>query len=200
MQVHRHGGVVGQAGQRVAQPAVAEDGGVESVREVAQVGQARMQLGEHGAELGAGSLRQVAVGREPELQLQRDRHEPLLGAVVEVALDLAACPVGRLDDARARRAHLGELRLDDLVLAQRLLGGAAGGDVEDRTIEPAPAVARLLCLTAFEDPALVAVAVQDAVLQRVRAPSVDRVEDRVLDLVTVVGVDRRSRRSAPRSR
>ena len=106
--------------------------------------------------------------RQPDLQLQRDGDEPLLCAVVEVALDLSPRAVGGLEDPRARRAHLGELRLDDLALAQRLLGGAPGGDVEDRAVEPAPAVAGLLRLAALEHPAHAAVAPHDAVLERVR--------------------------------
>ena len=49
--------------------------------------------------------RLVGVGRrarlgEPERDGERD--QPLLGAVVEVALEHAASLVGRLDDARAR--------------------------------------------------------------------------------------------------
>ena len=46
--------------------------------------------------------------REPERERERD--EPLLGAVVEVALDSPPLGVGRGDDPGARRAHLGELR------------------------------------------------------------------------------------------
>jgi hypothetical protein len=33
--------------------------------------------------------------------LEGGRHEPLLGAVMEVALDLAACSVGGVDDSGA---------------------------------------------------------------------------------------------------
>ena len=98
---------------------------------------------------------QLAVRREPHLQSQRDRDEPLLGTVVEIALDVAACAVGSVEDARARRADLGQLRLDDLALAQRLLRRAAGGHVEDRAVEPAAAVAGRLCVPTLEHPATV---------------------------------------------
>ena len=63
---------------------------------------------------------------------------------MEVALDLAAGSVGGVQDASARGADLGELRLDDLLLPQRLLGCAADGDVEDRSVEPSPAVTGFL--------------------------------------------------------
>ena len=39
-------------------------------------------------------------------QVQRERHQPLLRAVVEVALDAAPLGVGRSDDARARVLEL----------------------------------------------------------------------------------------------
>jgi hypothetical protein len=55
---------------------------------------------------------------------------------MEVSLDLAPAPVGRFEDPRPRRAHVRKLGLDDLVLAQRLLGHLAGGDVEDRPVQP----------------------------------------------------------------
>jgi len=43
-------------------------------------------------------------------QREHKRHEPLLRAVMQVALNPAALPVPRLDDALPRRAHLIELR------------------------------------------------------------------------------------------
>ena len=46
-------------------------------------------------------------GRLRRAQLQRERDEPLLGAVVQVALDAAPRLVGGGDDARARRLQLG---------------------------------------------------------------------------------------------
>ena len=68
---------------------------------------------------------------------ERERHEPLLGAVVEVALDLAPGGVGSLDDARARSVQLRGAGRLDLAPAQRVLGLAALGDVEDRAVHPA---------------------------------------------------------------
>jgi hypothetical protein len=108
---------------------------------------------------------------------------------VEVALDLAPCPVGGLEDASARRADFGQLRLDDRVLAPRLLGRPADGDVEDRSVEPAPPVAGLLGLTAFEDPAHAAVAAPNPVLQLEGPAGIDGVHHRPFDVLAVVGVD-----------
>ena len=61
-------------------------------------------------------------------QLQRERDEPLLGAVVQVALEPAALGVAGRDDALARRLHLGEpglrLRQQTLVLERDRRGRA----------------------------------------------------------------------------
>ena len=61
-------------------------------------------------------------------QLQRDRDEPLLRAVVQVALEPAALGVAGRDDALARRLQLGEpgvgLRLQALVLERDRRRGA----------------------------------------------------------------------------
>src|SRR5690348_3950512 len=88
-------------------------------------------------------LRTVRVGSEPVLrkpERQRQRDEPLLRAVVEVALELAPLLVAGGDDARARRLELfllalplGDLAHDhqELVLAARseprfVVAGLAG--------------------------------------------------------------------------
>ena len=64
------------------------------------------------------------LGQPParDLDVEHERDEPLLGAVVEVALDLAPGVVGGLDDAGARGAQLGGPGRLDLVAQQRLLG------------------------------------------------------------------------------
>jgi hypothetical protein len=85
---------------------------VDPAREVAQVLQRQRglvpglahQLG------GVGVAARAALLGHP--QRERQRHEPLLRAVVEVALDAAALGVGRLDDARAGVAQVGHLRGD----------------------------------------------------------------------------------------
>ena len=62
----------------------------------------------------------VVQRRARQPQVQRERDEPLLGAVVEVALEPAPLVVAGLDDARARGAQLlepgAQLGLQPLVL------------------------------------------------------------------------------------
>ena len=76
---------------------------------------------------GVPAVRAEPVARHPEGE--RERHEPLLRAVVEVALEPAALAPADLDEPRARRAHLlhlgAQLRLEALVL-ERQRGGRAG--------------------------------------------------------------------------
>ena len=128
-----------------------------------------------------------ARARHPHLERQRD--EPLLRAVVQVALDLAAGRVGGLDDARARRAHLLGAGLLDLALAQRLLGRAALGDVEDRAVAPQPPAGARDEVAAVEHPADLAVGADDPVLERERPPSSDARSTAVAHLLAVVGVE-----------
>ena len=72
-----------------------------------------------------------SVGRElrlGEAERHRDRDEPLLRAVVQVALDPPPLRLGRLDEARARSLQLGEpraqLRLQARVLERQRGRGA----------------------------------------------------------------------------
>jgi len=74
---------------------------MQTVGELAQLGEARTQFGEDFVDFCPGLLRQLVVGRAPHLELECGRHEPLLGAVTEVALDLPASSVGGVDDASA---------------------------------------------------------------------------------------------------
>ena len=54
----------------------------------------------------AGGRRVLLELRADHAQVERDRHEPLLRAVVQVALEPPALGVAGLDDARARRGQL----------------------------------------------------------------------------------------------
>ena len=73
------------------------------------------------------SISAAASGRPPlparEAQVQRERDEPRLGAVVEVALEAAALGVAGLDESDARRAQLhqacAQLGVQALVLQQQ---------------------------------------------------------------------------------
>ena len=116
---------------------------------------------------------------------------------MEVALDLAAGSVGGVQDASARGADLGELRLDDLSLPQRLLGCAADGDVEDRSIEPAATVTGILGLAALEHPTFVTVAPLDPVFQAEWPVGVHSLPDRPFDLLAIIGMDHARERPPP---
>ena len=103
---------------------------MDAARQLAQLLQGAGQLVARGVEHGArGAVRvrlQAALG-QPELQRERD--QALLGAVVQVALQAPALEHRDLDDPRARGLQLVEagaqLGLQALVL-QRQRGG--GGD------------------------------------------------------------------------
>jgi hypothetical protein len=85
------------------------------VRELAQLRRRALELRRGGFQGRVG--RQL---RAEELQRQGQRHEPLLGAVVQVALEPPPLGVARLDDAGTRCAQLVEprahLSLEALVL------------------------------------------------------------------------------------
>ena len=103
--IDRHGqwGDVRDGLDRRAQAVVGEHGGMQSARQLAQ-------LLQRAAELVAGAVEHRAqrrIGGHPARRHahgERGRHEPLLGAVVQVALQATALGVAGLDDAhRARR-------------------------------------------------------------------------------------------------
>ena len=110
-----------------AEAAVGQDRGVDAARELAQLGEREREL-----LLGAveqlvgpvGVLVQLALG---EPQRQRERDEPLLGAVVQVALQPPALLRAGLDDPGARGAQLldagAQLGLQALVLHREAGGG-----------------------------------------------------------------------------
>ena len=78
--------------------------------------------------------------RAGQLQVQGECQQPLLGAVVEVALDSSALPVAGLDDARARGAQLlepgAELGVEALVLHPQPRRGGDRGDQLLGVVEP----------------------------------------------------------------
>ena len=93
---------------------------MDAARELAQLLQRVRQLLARAREVG---VVRMPARRQP--QHQRERDEPLLRAVVQVALQPPALGVARGDDARARR---GELRAR-LGVGQRL--GGELGEVRD---------------------------------------------------------------------
>src|SRR4051794_12636145 len=100
-----HGRAVGERAQGRLEAAVGQDGGVDPARELAQLGEAYLQL--------VGGTReqvlQVRVGggaRPGTAEQQRQRDEARLRAVVEVALEAPALRVAGLDEAGARGTEL----------------------------------------------------------------------------------------------
>ena len=92
---------------RRLEPLLAEERRVDPAGELAQLGDRLLDLVLRAREhVRVGRV--AARGREPERDGERD--EPLLRAVVEVALDPPPLGVGRGDDPGPRRPHLGELR------------------------------------------------------------------------------------------
>ena len=105
-QADRHGRARRELLERDREPVAADDGGVDPARDLAQ-------LPERGRDL-APRLRQararLAVGAQlllEQAQLERERDQPLLRAVVQVALQPLALLLTRLD--RSARATLGAL-------------------------------------------------------------------------------------------
>ena len=113
-----------EGGDRGGEAFVGEDRRVDAARE-------RAELLERAADLGV-RLAEELVDRgvsssDPaagELEREPDPEQPLLGAVVEVALEPPPLGVSGLDDAGARGAHLGELGAE-LRLQPRVLEGQA---------------------------------------------------------------------------
>ena len=81
------------------EPALGQDRGVNTAREVAELVDRTGQLGGGAIELG-GELGEIGRHRCPRrAHLQRDRDEPLLGAVMQVAPETAPGLVGGNNDA-----------------------------------------------------------------------------------------------------
>jgi hypothetical protein len=102
VQIDRHSRVAGQHPQRGLESALGQHRGVNTLREVAKRVDRTVQLGrsliEFGGELGEIGRHRFLGHAHP----QRGCDEPLLGAVVEIALETASGLVSGNDDARAR--------------------------------------------------------------------------------------------------
>ena len=109
-QLDRHRRAPRERGEGGSEPFLGEDRRVDAARERPQLVEGVDHLGVRlGEELV--DRRRAAVG-EPaagELEREPDPEQPLLRAVVEVALEAAPLGVACLDDPRARGAHLREL-------------------------------------------------------------------------------------------
>ena len=106
-------------GKRGLEAAIGEDAGMDPASELAELLECGVELGARDRELARRRGVRLETRLEtPEAQRQRD--EPLLGAVVKVALDPSARRVRGLDDPRSRggqlltRIHVRERRGDEL--------------------------------------------------------------------------------------
>ena len=150
LHLHRHRRPLGERVDRRGEPAVGEDRGMDAARELAQLRQRARQ-----------PLRQLVDRRvlQPRLehpQVQRERDELLLRAVVQVALDPAPRGVAGRHDPRPREPQLLQPRLQiraQALVVQRQRGGRRGGlhqllarvqrgVVDDRREPPAVALHR----------------------------------------------------------
>ena len=111
-----------------SQAALGQHHRVDAARELAElgggVGRSSTRLVEQLARLGGV----VVDPRARHAQLERELDQPLLGAVMEVALEPSPCLVGGLDDPRPRRAQLrlGSLAVGDVAQVAGEAGGRAG--------------------------------------------------------------------------
>ena len=111
--VDRHRAAGGERGQGGVEPPVGQHRRRQAPREVAQ-------LGQRGAGLGAGLLEQGGgavdvAGGQPcagPAQLHGQRDQPLLRAVVQVALEPASLGLGRLDRRRPGAGDIGQPALE----------------------------------------------------------------------------------------
>jgi hypothetical protein len=108
--LYRHRRARGEVLERRRQPAVGEDRGMDAARQVAQLLQREVGLLPRAADQLHGGRVAVRGALLGHAQVQGERHEPLLSAVVEVALDAPALVVRRGDDPRARALQLRDLR------------------------------------------------------------------------------------------
>ena len=142
---------------------------MDAAGELAQLGRGLGELLADPVEDGSAAvLGSLTIFRRAIRTSSAERDEPLLRAVVQVALDPAAGRVGGLDDPHARGPQLLRAGALDLLPAQRLLGGAALGDVEQRAVHPQPPARAGHELAAVEHPAHLAVGAHDPVLDRER--------------------------------
>ena len=122
-QRHRHRAAGDDRRQRGVEPAVLEDRGVEAAHEVAQLGQRLL-----GLLVRAGDELQRAVGIGGELllgpaEVHAERDQPLLRAVVQVALDAAALGLGAVERGGAARVELLDPGLERVAARARRAGG-----------------------------------------------------------------------------
>ena len=188
-QLHGDRGPAGEALDRRGQAALGQHRRVDPPRQLAQLARRGCQLVREPVQERCDRRGVGLHPRAHHAHVERQGDEPLLRAVVQVALDLAARGVRRGHDPHARLAQLLGARRLDLAPAQRLLGRPALGDVEDRAVHPQPPAGARDELAAVEHPAHRAVGAQDAVLQDERVLVVGDRRHGPQDALPVVLVD-----------
>ena len=106
-QLDGDGAAAGECVQRRSQPALGQQHRVDAAGQLAQLVQRAGRLADQRVQL---RRQLVGLGRHRRLrraQAQGEGDQPLLGAVVQVALDAAPGVVGGGDDPRPRRGELG---------------------------------------------------------------------------------------------
>src|SRR5262249_57254824 len=102
----RDGRRVAARAHRRRQALLRERRGMEAARELAQLLERQVELARGAGENRLHRIRILLELRACESERQRQRHEPLLRAVVEVSLEPAPLLVSRLDEARAGRLQI----------------------------------------------------------------------------------------------
>src|SRR6185312_1492646 len=154
---------------------------MDAAGELAQLLGRVRQLGDRFVRHRGGCLRGIGQLRPGRAQRQRDRDQALLGAVVQVAPDLATGLVLGGDDPRP-------LRLQLLAL----------GHVEDHSVEARGSLRPGDLLAALEHPGRRPVRADDAVLEPERPIGRRRLSDPAVHLLAIVRVDDAPER-APRA-
>ena len=142
-QLERDAGAVGELVERRRQPALGQQARVDALAELAQLGQ-RVREGrpaprDDRLRRGSGRRSSRALG---EAERHRDRHEALLGAVVEVALDPPPLGVGRLDDPSRGRPRSSSSRARSSACRRSFSSASAGRGARPTPAAPGPRPAR----------------------------------------------------------
>ena len=152
--------------ERDREPVAGDDRGMDPAREVAQLGEREIDLALRDVQLRP----RIRVGQAAleQLQVERQRHQPLLGAVVQVALEALALLLPLLDHPRTRAAHLLQARAQvdvQLRVLERDSGGSRHRGEQLRLVQQRPVVHQrsdMTALTVDQCRRLLSVAVRQA--------------------------------------
>jgi hypothetical protein len=149
-QLDRHGASRSDRLERRTEAAIAQDRRMDPARELAQLLERLVELLAHLDDVLRGC---VGIGmdlRFDQTQVERDRDEPLLGAVMEIPLESAALGVAGRHDASARLAQIVHVRLQ-LGVEAAVLESQSGG--RSHRLEQLGGVAKRRIVDDRRDPA-----------------------------------------------